>query len=379
MNRQYVELIDTLYESTLEQSRLDAFLERMSEMTRSAASGLFQRDEGAASSGFLSSYGTPVKQLNALERDAGFHREVCRHMTPPPRTGSISYTQDLLPGKRLHTERLYSHFLKPQGLEQASCLYIEHGDRFSLTASFMRESGEGTYGESDKQLFSKVMPHLQRSFRLKRHTMGVPLGFMPAWEMFDMLPYGVVVFSSEQEVIYLNLQAENMTFDNDGLGLHTSHLSAHVSSENKQLRQLLRSSIESTSDPAVPMGGGDMLVSRPSGKRSYSVMVCPLTASAYCGGVRPAAVVILQDHEQACEAQLERMRSLYDLTVAESRVAHKVMLGNSLESCAQSLGHSVSTSRNLLKRVFAKTNTGRQNELVSLLLRSPLGLLQRRG
>ncbi|MFV8818144.1 helix-turn-helix transcriptional regulator [Haliea sp. E17] len=378
MNRQYVNLIDTLYESTLDQSQLDRFLEKMSELTHSAAGGLFQRDENATQGGFVSSFGIPVNQMNELERDAEFHREVCRHMTPPPRTGSISYTQDLLPGKRLHTEKLYSRFLKPQGMEQATCLYIEHDDCFSLTASFMRESSQGAYAEADKLLFRRVMPHLQRSFRLKRHTRDIPLGYMPAWEMFDMLPYGVVVFSSEQEVMYLNPQAESMTFDNDGLGLHTSHLSAHISSENKRLRQLLRNAVESTRDPAVPLEGGDMLVTRPSGKRPYSVMVSPLTSSAYCGGIYPAAIVILQDHEHASEAQLERMRALYDLTAAESRVAHLVMLGNSLENCAASLGHSVSTSRNLLKRVFAKTNTGRQNELVSLLLRSPLGL-QRRG
>ncbi|TXS89890.1 helix-turn-helix transcriptional regulator [Parahaliea maris] len=374
MNLQYVKLIETLYESTIDPDRISTFLEKMSELTESAVGGIYCRDESARNRGFLSSYGIPAGELTVRERDAEFHREVGRHMTPPPRSGSISYTQDLLPGKRLHNEKLYSHFLQPQGLEQASCLYIEHGERHCLTASFMRQSGDGHYREKDKILFSRIMPHLQRSFRLKRHTASLPTGFAPAWEMLDLLPYGVVVFSSRHEVIYLNPQAEKMTFDNDGLALHTSHLSAHRSAENQKLRSLLRHTIDSTGDTAEPLAGGDLLVSRPSGKRAYSLMIHPLTPSAYDGDDYPAAIVILQDHEQVCEAQLARMRALYDLTAAESRVANEIMQGRSLEACAEHLGHSVSTSRNLLKRVFAKTGTGRQNELVSLLLRSPLGL-----
>ncbi len=374
MKPQYVNLIETLYESTIDSSRLNGFLEEMSSLTQSAAGGIYCCDESARNGGFMWAFGIPAGELTAREREAEFHREVGRHMSPPPRSGSISYTQDLLPGKRLHSEKLYSHFLRPQGLEQASCLYVEHGGHNTVAASFMRQSGHGKYGDEDKTLFSRIMPHLQRSFRLKRHTAGIPVGFSPAWEMLDMVPYGVVVFSSRHEVMYLNPQAERMTFDNDGLALHTTHLSASRSVENQQLRALLRNTIASTNDSTVPLSGGDMLVSRPSGKRAYSLTIHPLTPSAYAGDNCPAALVVLQDHEQSCDAPLARMRALYDLTVAESRVANQIMQGRSLECCAEHLGHSVSTSRNLLKRVFAKTNTGRQNELVSLLLRSPLGL-----
>ncbi|GAB3274085.1 helix-turn-helix transcriptional regulator [Parahaliea aestuarii] len=374
MNPQFVRVVETLYESTFEPGQLEVFLEEMAELTDSAAAGIYCCDDNTRHSGFVSSIGISAGELTAREREAGFHREVGRHMSPPPRSGSITYTQDLLPGKRLHRERLFSHFLQPQGLEQAGCLYVEHGGHHTVTASFMRKTGRGKYREQDKALFSKVMPHLQRSFRLKRHTAGLPLGLSSAWELMDMLSYGVILFNSRQEVIYLNPQAERIVADNDGVVLNTRYLGACRSGESQQLRNLLRATIASTIDPAVPLGGGDLLVSRPSGKRAYSVMIHPLTPSVFSDDQCPAAAVILQDPEQASEAPLARMRSLYDLTTAESRVANEIMQGHSLEICAQNLGHSVSTSRNLLKRVFAKTETGRQNELVSLLLRSPLGL-----
>lgn len=241
----------------------------------------------------------------------------------------------------------------------------------------MREQSQGHYDTEHKAVFEQVMPHLQRTFRLKKQTNNMPFHQCQVWDMLKLIPYAVIVFSNEHKVMYANESAEQIGFANDGLALHTNHLSAHVNSESKQLRQLIKSSIESTKKPLEPMSGGDMLVSRPSGQRAYSVMVNPISANGNLGGIYPAAIVIVQGHEQNLEAPIKRMRTLYDLTPAESRVAHQMMLGHSLEHCAKNLGHTVSTSRNLLKRVFAKTDTGRQNELVSLMLRSTLNFLPR--
>ena len=178
-------------------------------------------------------------------------------------------------------------------------------------------------------------------------------------------------------LLYVNEAAEKITREKDGLCLNSSRLSAQLGAENSRLQLMLSTTIKSVSDPRACMSGGDMLISRPSGKRSYSVMINPISACASVSWVYPAAIVILQDHELGIEAPVERMRALYDLTPAEARVANQVVMGKSLDECAQSLGHTVATSRNLLKRVFAKTDTRRQNDLVSLVLRSPLNLLRR--
>ncbi|MBR9911311.1 MAG: helix-turn-helix transcriptional regulator [Gammaproteobacteria bacterium] len=379
MESRYVNLIDTLYDASVNQGALDQFVQQLAQLTDSTVGGIFSRDDTTAQKGFVSSYGASTETLTHFERSSEFHRDFCSHLTPQPVTGSIAYTQDILPGERLHSANFYSGFLKPQGLEQANCLFIEHGSNRSLTANFMRERSQGNYEASQQTLFRHVMPHLQRTFRLKQQTNDLHLHQSQAWEMLKVIPYGVIVFSNQQKVMYVNQAAEQMVFASDGLALHNTHLSANISSENKQLRHLLKSTIDSTVNPNVPMMGGDLLISRPSGKRSYSVMVNPISAVGNSGGTYPAAIVIVQDHEQDFDAPIERMRMLYDLTPAESRVAHQMMLGKSLESCAESLGHTVSTSRNLLKRVFAKTETGRQNELVSLMLRSPLNFLPRWG
>jgi DNA-binding CsgD family transcriptional regulator len=68
-------------------------------------------------------------------------------------------------------------------------------------------------------------------------------------------------------------------------------------------------------------------------------------------------------HSTLCE--------LHGLTPAEARLAAALVRGFSLEEAAAELVISRNTARTHLKRVFAKTGTCRQGELISLLLSGP--------
>lgn len=56
------------------------------------------------------------------------------------------------------------------------------------------------------------------------------------------------------------------------------------------------------------------------------------------------------------------------MTPTESKVAIALLQGASLETAAEQLGMRVQTARVHLKRVFGKTETRRQGELIRLLL-----------
>ncbi len=62
------------------------------------------------------------------------------------------------------------------------------------------------------------------------------------------------------------------------------------------------------------------------------------------------------------------LRVLYALTPSEVRVAAGLAEGRSLSDIAAEAGIQVTTVRNQLKSVFAKTSTPRQGELVAKLL-----------
>lgn len=61
------------------------------------------------------------------------------------------------------------------------------------------------------------------------------------------------------------------------------------------------------------------------------------------------------------------LEALFDLTPAESRVAHLIAGGRTVGETAQSLSVKSATVRSQLKSIFRKTGTQRQAELVDIL------------
>jgi len=65
----------------------------------------------------------------------------------------------------------------------------------------------------------------------------------------------------------------------------------------------------------------------------------------------------------------QMLRTIFDLTPAEARLAQSLSRGDNLEHVAQSLNIRMTTARSQLAAIFAKTQTCRQAQLVAILSR----------
>jgi len=75
---------------------------------------------------------------------------------------------------------------------------------------------------------------------------------------------------------------------------------------------------------------------------------------------------------------LEALAELYGLTSAERKVLELVAEGVSPQDAADKLSVSLATIKTHLQHVFAKTNTGRQADLVRLVARATAPLRSKR-
>ncbi|WP_375402289.1 helix-turn-helix transcriptional regulator [uncultured Sphingomonas sp.] len=91
-------------------------------------------------------------------------------------------------------------------------------------------------------------------------------------------------------------------------------------------------------------------------------MLAPLEAAALVTIVDPIAA----RRGPALYAQA------FGLTPREAELAGALMAGHSVESAAAALAMSVATARIHLRRLFSKTDTTRQAELMRLLARMPV-------
>lgn len=77
------------------------------------------------------------------------------------------------------------------------------------------------------------------------------------------------------------------------------------------------------------------------------------------------------DAERQQTASTDLLIQLYRLTPKEAALAAKLSEGKSVEQAAEELAIRYETARTHLRRIFSKTGTSRQAELLLLMVRLP--------
>jgi DNA-binding CsgD family transcriptional regulator len=170
------------------------------------------------------------------------------------------------------------------------------------------------------------------------------------------------------KAILVNRSAREILAAKDGLSLRADGLHAGDPLETSALRRLVSEALQIRAGKGLG-SGGVLPISRPSMRKAYSLFVTPLSAerSAF-GEPTGVAAVFVSDPEKKPETSPEVLRRLYGFTPAESRVAAKLLEGESVEEAAEDLRVSVNTARTHVKSMFDKTDTHRHRELLRLLL-----------
>jgi DNA-binding CsgD family transcriptional regulator len=181
----------------------------------------------------------------------------------------------------------------------------------------------------------------------------------------DLLPIAFLVLDGNGRTLVAN-RAARRAMQKDRIVRGVDHvLSLQPRLHNKALREM----IAPTGD-SVERAPAALTVPRPSGK-PLSILVVPINSGEPNDSMLPGSLVFLGDPELPVEPDQGLLAKLFGFTPAESKVASLVMQGNTVEEVAAKLHISPHTTRNHLKRLFSKTNTKRQGELVHMLLSSP--------
>ncbi|MGW9181688.1 helix-turn-helix transcriptional regulator, partial [Agromyces sp. NPDC055658] len=173
-----------------------------------------------------------------------------------------------------------------------------------------------------------------------------------------------VVVGPNGQVLNLNAAAEKALRGDDGLQVTAGRITAADAAANRTLNRALNSALTGTSDNI--RGGISFTVQRPSDARPFILHVLPLHRLEEPD--RRRALVILIDPAHEAEPSTALLQRLYHLTRTEADIALRVAHGSDPKHIAEDLSISITTVRTHLHRIFDKTDTHRQVELVRLLL-----------
>lgn len=365
------QLIAGLYESAMAPDPMDSFLEAYAERMGANSGAVIVLSDLRQGGGrvvgsartdweFQAKYGAYYSRLNVyVER---LKRLPCR--------GDVRNGEILVPECELIRTEYYNDYLKPQRVHYSigTALELDNGIHIHLGA--VRSKEAGNFCAREQAIAEALAPHFAQAIRMRERLMREGRRYGALSELVDALPFGVIQVSVCGKVIDLNRRALEMLQAGDGLVNSEGTVRALAAGEAKRMAALL-------AEAATGSGaGGSMLVSRRSGARPFVVEISPvrLPEQMRMGRNCAAALVVVTDPEEGPRYPAGRLRELCGLTPAEERVCVELTRGKDLRGIAETMGTAVGTVRTHLKRVFSKTNTSRQPELIRLLLTGfPMG------
>lgn len=288
-------------------------------------------------------------------------RRLCLFNSPQP---AFLVEHDFWTGEQLDANPIYRDFFRPRGLgwSAGTGLPVPTGDNivFSVERAFDR----GPIEKACVDRLNELRPHLARSA-----LVAARLGLQRATGASDALSaLGVptILVDGGGTVIAANALMETMSDHvkwraNDRILLTDPNADPLFWSCLEALRSRPQAAVHS-----FPL--------RDASDRAVMVAhIVPVSRSAHDIFAHGHALLVLTPVAARASPPADLIRSLFDLTPSEARVAQGLAVGESLEEIAASGGVAISTVRTQLRHVMEKTGSTRQAEIVALLANLAIG------
>jgi DNA-binding CsgD family transcriptional regulator len=195
-------------------------------------------------------------------------------------------------------------------------------------------------------------------------------------QALDSLALGLVICDNSTKLLASNATAQRALADGDALQVGESGELCTVARSAPALADVLKG-LESTGSKETLLSQSKaLLIPRKSGGRPMTILVRRVEPASPVAS-SPQILVMMMDGTFSVDATTSDLQQLFGFTPGETRLANLLMAGKSMADSCDELGICLSTGCSHLRKMFKKTKTHRQGELVALLLRS-IGLLRQR-
>ena len=359
-------LIELIYDTTAEPSRWPELLEGIA-AAMTADVTFVQRHKLAARTSrmittfglnnrFRDSYNQHYTRVN-IWRDRGARMFI---------QGKAVLDEQMCPRAELVKSEFYNDFLVPMGsVRCASGVVLREGHEALMLAG-MRCQSRPAFEEGDRRALELLLPHVLRAHLIAERLQRVEGS---EW-VLETLGASVVFLTASAGVLHTTASAERILSVGDGLSVRNGTLCAADSTADAHVRQAVRTAASTTDSVAAPE---TVLVDRPSLKRPYQLLMSPLRHGLreFAGTRSPQVVAVIIDPESHAPTAPDVLVRLFALTRREAALASALSSGETLEDAADRLRMTYQTARSHLRRIFDKTSTSRQTQLVMMLARLP--------
>jgi DNA-binding CsgD family transcriptional regulator len=302
--------------------------------------------------------------LGTYFRDEWHLRDERNRGLPLIQKKGIFVDQDFASREEIETSDYYRGFLAKFELNWSACIGFSSGeDEWCLVCE--RGDRQGFFSPREQADLVRFSVHLNRAAALGRNlAYANATGMLDAYESIGSASFLLDRFG---QVIRLNAQAQRLI--GDGLMLSHGRLSCVHPTDSAALAGL----IAALTTPDSATAALPLVAARRPAKRPLAIQGIPLTGLASAVFSPAKSILLVADTEKRSTTPLEHLRTMFGLTTTEAILVSRLEQDINLSNAAEQTGIAFETARSYLKRIFAKTGTSRQSELLMLLRRLPRG------
>jgi DNA-binding CsgD family transcriptional regulator/PAS domain-containing protein len=281
--------------------------------------------------------------------------------------GDVVTIPDLMPYEEYLASTVYLEWAKPQGIVDGTQVTLEKTATAMAFLAVGRHESVGMADDDMRRRTTLLWPHFRRAVLIGKmlHLQKVEVAALG--DTFDGLAAAIFLVDSRGRISFANAAGRTMLSDADVMASTHGLLTASNAQADRHLRDIF--SAASGGDQALKSSGIAIPLAARSGAR-YVAHVLPLTSgSRRAASINYDAVAAIFVRSAALDlgALTEAMAKLYGLSPAELRALQAVVDVGGVSRAASTLGISEATVKTHLQRIFEKTGTRSQIDLIKLV------------
>jgi DNA-binding CsgD family transcriptional regulator/PAS domain-containing protein len=274
---------------------------------------------------------------------------------------------ECLPRDEFCRSLLAREWLAPQGFVDGLYANLEKSPTGCAALWVFRHFNDGFVDDEMRRRFAAVVPHVRRALAIGRVVDLKTIEAAALADSLDTLPSAMFLVDATGRIVHANLRAHAMVSEAGVVRAGGGKLRANHPHGDQALLDAFTAA--GSGDAALGRKGIAVPLQARDGTR-YVANLLPLTSGARRkAGACYAAVATVFVHKAALDlpSPPELIAKEFQLTPAELRVLFAIIEVGNVPEVAAVLGLSQATVKTHLHRLFEKTGTHRQAELVKLV------------
>ena len=277
--------------------------------------------------------------------------------------GRVTLTHEFMRDADFQRSEFYQDYLRQSDIFYALGTTVERTPDHMAVFGVQRGHRKGPFSKEAANMVELIAPHLRRAYLTRRTLRTVTQMCATLTETLHLVASPVLIVDGSGRLQFANRAAETLLNANDGLRLNRGIVTPSSRDQAKLFAEALANLARGLDGARA--SPHDVAIQRPISDRPLLLRFAMLPRGD--GGDGPR-IAIFVDLAAGVAQGIEQLQQALRLTKAEARLLAGLVAGESLAALSDKHRVSVNTLRVHLSRLFQKTGTHRQAELVRFAL-----------